>query len=505
MLIPGLTFAEKEGLVVNFEGHIQQLSPALDRLWDRVPPWEVVARLVAELTGESGLDTIAGLRRRLAAEEPAFSGVDLNAVGPTGARVGKTRRLIPARCGEKAKAIWPIYLIALGKAVFIWALALTCILVLIWFERKGAAFIQDRVGPNRAAILGVRLAGFIHNFSDVVKLLTKEMMVPAHANRRYFMFAPFVGITLILFAFAVIPWADNLRFGSWDIPMQVSRSERGDPLHPRHHVARSVRNDARRVVVEQQVLAPGGLRSSAQMISYEVPLALSLVGVFMVFGTVQLGEIVRGQGDLLFGFLPKWGVFVQPLGFILFITAAFAETNRTPFDIPEGESEIVAGFHTEYSGIRFALFYMGEYVAIVLASAMVTTLFFGGWQVPYFPTERLTANAGTVLRVMIGDGRDPLARVDGSFRRVRQAAQGKMAEGRPAEPGGEDPHGSRRRGARRPRGGARLLPVDYAPRVGKRDGGARRADRRVRYEARCSSAGCSSGSGGRCRGSATTS
>jgi NADH-quinone oxidoreductase subunit H len=140
------------------------------------------------------------------------------------------------------------------------------------------------------------------------------------------------------------------------------------------------------------------------MISYEVPLALSLVGVFMVFGTVQLGEIARGQGDLLFGFLPKWGVFVQPLGFIVFITAAFAETNRTPFDIPEGESEIVAGFHTEYSGIRFALFYMGEYVAIALASAMVTTLYFGGWQVPYMPTERLTANAGAVLSVMMTTG-----------------------------------------------------------------------------------------------------
>jgi NADH-quinone oxidoreductase subunit H len=137
------------------------------------------------------------------------------------------------------------------------------------------------------------------------------------------------------------------------------------------------------------------------MISYEIPLALSLIGVFMVFGTAQLGEIARSQGDLLFGFLPKWGIFLQPLGFVVFLTAAFAETNRNPFDIPEGESEIVAGYHTEYSGIRFALFYMGEYVAIVLASAMVTTLFFGGWQVPYLPTERLTANADTVLMVML--------------------------------------------------------------------------------------------------------
>jgi NADH-quinone oxidoreductase subunit H len=148
----------------------------------------------------------------------------------------------------------------------------------------------------------------------------------------------------------------------------------------------------------------GGLRSTAQMISYEIPLGLSIVGMFMVFGTVQLNEIVRGQGELLFGFLPKWGIFVQPLGFILFITAAFAEANRNPFDIPEGESEIVAGYHVEYSGMRFALFYMGEYAAIVLAAAMITTLYFGGWQIPYVPTETLINNADIVRQVLLSLG-----------------------------------------------------------------------------------------------------
>lgn len=294
-----------------------------------------------------------------------------------------------------------IHLIGLGKAVFIWGLALMCVPILIWFERKGAAFIQDRVGPNRASILGVRLAGFIHNFSDVVKLLTKEMMVPAHTNRWYFTLAPFVGITVILFAFAVIPWADNFRFGRWDIPMQVT-SLNGGILF----ILAITSLEVYGVVLagwssNNKFSLLGGLRSSAQMISYEVPLALSLIGVFMVFGTVQLGEIVTGQGNLLFGFLPKWGIFVQPLGFILFLTSVFAETNRNPFDLPEGESEIVAGYHTEYSGIRFALFYVGEYVAIVLAAAMVTTLFFGGWQIPYLPTARIISNAPMVLKVML--------------------------------------------------------------------------------------------------------
>jgi NADH-quinone oxidoreductase subunit H len=124
----------------------------------------------------------------------------------------------------------------------------------------------------------------------------------------------------------------------------------------------------------------------------------------MVFQSAQLNEIVRGQGELLFGVLPKWGIFVQPLGAILFIVAAFAETNRNPFDLPEGESEIVAGYHVEYSGMRFALFYMGEYVAIVLSAAMITTLFFGGWQIPYFPTESIVTNAHTWLKVMLSVG-----------------------------------------------------------------------------------------------------
>lgn len=296
------------------------------------------------------------------------------------------------------------YLIVLGKAVFIWGLALTLIPVLIWFERKGSAFIQDRVGPNRAAILGVRLGGFIHNIADVVKLMMKEMMVPAHVNKWYFTLAPFIGISVILFAFAVIPWADNLRFGAWDIPMKVAGLNGGILF-----ILAITSLNVYAIVIagwssNNKYSLLGGLRSSAQMVSYEIPLGLSIVGIFMIFQSVQLDEIVRGQGELLFGFLPRWGVFVQPLGLVLFMAAAFAETNRNPFDVAEGESEIVAGYHTEYSGVRFALFYMGEYVAIVLSSAMIATLFFGGWQVPYLPTATLVAHAPVVLKTMLAAG-----------------------------------------------------------------------------------------------------
>ncbi len=297
-----------------------------------------------------------------------------------------------------------IYLIGFGKAVFIWLLALSLLPLMIYLERKGSAFIQDRVGPNRAAVLGLRLGGFLHLIADVVKLIMKEMIIPAHVNRWYFSLAPFIGFTFILFAFAVIPWADNLIVGGWNIPMQVTTLN-GGILYIFAVTSLNVYG----IVLagwssNNKYSLLGGLRATAQMVSYEIPLALSVVGIFMIFGTVQLNEIARGQGEMLFGFLPRWGVFIQPLGCILFIVAAFAETNRNPFDVAEGESEIVAGYHTEYSGVRFALFYMGEYVAIVLSAAMIVTLFFGGWQIPWLPTEAVRANAPTVLRVMLSIG-----------------------------------------------------------------------------------------------------
>jgi NADH-quinone oxidoreductase subunit H len=145
----------------------------------------------------------------------------------------------------------------------------------------------------------------------------------------------------------------------------------------------------------------GGLRAAAQMVSYEVALGLAIMGVIMVYGTLDLATVVQEQGGLLFGFLPRWGIFLQPLGFLLFLVAVFAETNRTPFDMAERDAEIVAGFHTEYSAVRFAAFFMGEYIHIIVGSGIVTTLFLGGWQVPYVSTEALRQNGTTTLTVMM--------------------------------------------------------------------------------------------------------
>jgi NADH-quinone oxidoreductase subunit H len=140
------------------------------------------------------------------------------------------------------------------------------------------------------------------------------------------------------------------------------------------------------------------------MLSYELPMGLALIGAVLVYGTLHLNEIVQSQGHLIFGFLPQWGILVQPLAAIIFIVCAFAETNRNPFDLAEGESELVAGFHTEYSAMKFGLFFLGEYMAIIGSSALIATLFFGGWQIPWLPTETLVKHVATVLPVALGLG-----------------------------------------------------------------------------------------------------
>jgi NADH-quinone oxidoreductase subunit H len=146
----------------------------------------------------------------------------------------------------------------------------------------------------------------------------------------------------------------------------------------------------------------GGLRAAAQVISYEIPLALAVISLLVVYGTVNLTEMAQFQGQLLFGFIPMWGVVLQPIGVIIFIVAAFAEANRTPFDLAEGESEIVAGHHTEYSGMKFTIFFMGEYVAMFTSSAIIVTLYFGGYQIPWFNTATLLKFAVPVtLLIMI--------------------------------------------------------------------------------------------------------
>jgi NADH-quinone oxidoreductase subunit H len=287
-------------------------------------------------------------------------------------------------------------LIIAARAIAAWMLPLSMIPLLIWFERKGAAFMQDRTGPNRASILGVRLGGIVHNFADVVKLITKEDITPAHVNRFFFVLAPMIAMTVALLTVAVIPLADTIVIGDRAIPAQAA------PISPGILYILAISSFSVYSIVlagwasNNSYSLLGGIRASAQMISYELTMGLSVVGMIMIFGTFDLNEMVRGQSGEILGVLPKWGIFLQPVAFLLFLTSAFAETNRNPFDLPEGESEIV-GYHVEYSSMKFALFFMAEYAHMVVAAAVTATLFFGGWQVPFLSTEELRTHAPVLV------------------------------------------------------------------------------------------------------------
>ena len=290
------------------------------------------------------------------------------------------------------------------KALFVLLFGLSMVPLLVWLERKVSALIQDRIGPNRAAIGFIRLGGLIHLIADSLKMLSKQQIIPRNVHYFHYMLAPVVIATVALVILPIVPFADVLRIGGREIPMQVLNIDAGLLWY----------FAMTSLMVYGVVLAGwssnnkfsllGGMRSSAQLISYELPLGLSVIGIIMLTGTVHLNEIVRQQGELLFGFLPKWGLLLQPLAAIVFIVCAFAETNRAPFDLAEGESELVGGFHTEYSGMLFGTFFMAEYVAMVVASAMIVTLFLGGWQIPFLSTAALIQHAALMTQVSLGAG-----------------------------------------------------------------------------------------------------
>jgi len=295
----------------------------------------------------------------------------------------------------------PVLLESLAKIVFMLLIILGLLPPLIWAERKGAAFIQDRTGPNRAQILGVRLAGLIHPIADVFKLLFKEDIRPQRVHRVLYALAPLTVMAVALATFAVIPFGDYIIIGGRQIPLVVADLNVGIL-----YILAIASLGTYGVVLggwasNNKFTFLGGVRSSAQMISYEISLGLALMGILLIFSSFKLTDIVAGQSALIWGLVPKWGVVVQPLGFVLFLTAVFAETNRNPFDLPEGESEIVAGFHLEYSSMKFALFFMAEYAHMIISAMIVSSLYFGGWNIPWLPRPVLEDKAGFLLPVCI--------------------------------------------------------------------------------------------------------
>lgn len=293
----------------------------------------------------------------------------------------------------------------LFKALFATLVILNFLPILIFFERKGMAMIQDRIGPNRAFIpgLGLRLAGLVFTLADVVKLLFKEDIAPRGVNRFYYRLAPVVALATAIAAGAVIPLAHPLEFGSGTLTLQALDAGVGILF-----ILAASSLGVFAIVLSgwasnNKYSLLGALRASAQMISYEITMGLALVAAIMVFGSTDLNVMIGAQGGFAIGFLPDWGIFRQPVGFVLFLVAAFAETKRAPFDLAEAEAELVAGYHTEYSSIRFGLFYMAEYIHIVVVSMLLSVIFFGGWQIPYVSHAWLRdpGHAATVMRILL--------------------------------------------------------------------------------------------------------
>ena len=273
-------------------------------------------------------------------------------------------------------------LIVLAKVVLalIWTLLLA--LFLTWVERKESAVMQDRIGANRASVFGLRLFGLFQPFADAIKMLFKEDFAPAFSQRALHWLAPMFSFFFVSVTLVAVPFGDAIRLFGRRIPLQVV-----DLNAALLFVLAMLSLGIYGILVSgwasnSRYALLGSLRGAAQLISYEVALGLSLVGLIMVFPSLRLSEIVRFQGGLLFGFLPKWGIFLQPLGFVAFFLAGMAETKRVPFDMPEGESEII-GFYTEYGGLKFGLFMFTDFLEVIILAALATTLFFGGWQVPW--------------------------------------------------------------------------------------------------------------------------
>lgn len=274
------------------------------------------------------------------------------------------------------------------KAGVVAFVLLTALAYVQWLERKVLAHIQLRVGPRR-----VGPHGLLQPLADVVKLITKEDMIPSHVNKVFYLLAPFIAVTFALIPIAVIPFGADINIGPIHTNMELADLNIG-VLFILGITGMGVYGVALAGWASNNKYALlGGLRSSAQMISYELPMAMAIATPLLVLNTLSFRKLVEAQDGYNFGFIPRWTIFqggpifpLLMLAFIIFMIAAFAETNRIPFDLPEAENELVAGFHTEYGSMKFAAFFMAEYCNMITVCCVATLLFLGGWH-PIFPVK----------------------------------------------------------------------------------------------------------------------
>src|ERR1700704_6317929 len=283
----------------------------------------------------------------------------------------------------------PYLVLSLIKTLIVVAVLMHTLAYLQWIERKVIAHVQLRVGPRR-----VGPHGLLQPLADVIKLLTKEDMLPSHVNKVFYFLAPFIAVLFALIPMALIPYGGDvhLNLAGFEIntTMQVTDVNIGS-LFVLGLSGMGVYGVALAGWASNNKYSlMGGLRSSAQMISYELPMAMAIAAPLLMFNTLSFRGMVDSQMGYYLGFIPRWAIFQMPLpqllSFLLFMVAGFAETNRIPFDLPEAENELVAGFHVEYASMKFAAFFMAEYANMVTVTAVGTLLFLGGWH-PIFPAE----------------------------------------------------------------------------------------------------------------------
>lgn len=280
-------------------------------------------------------------------------------------------------------------IIIISKIGFVLTVLLTGVAYSVYAERRVSAFIQNRYGPNR-----VGPEGLLQPLVDVVKLLMKEDIVPEKANKFIHSLAPTISIIVSLSTIAVIPFGDTITIGDRVIKLQIADVNVG-VLYFLAMTSLGVYGiTLSGWSSNSKYSLLGGLRSSAQMISYELSMGLAVIAIILMNGSLELDTIVQSQAGW------KWNLILQPVGFIIFLTSAFAETNRAPFDLPEAEQELVGGYHTEYSSMKFALFFLAEYANVIVSSAMITTLYLGGWQVPYLQDIGLPAMATSIIQIL---------------------------------------------------------------------------------------------------------
>jgi len=307
------------------------------------------------------------------------------------------------------------FLLSLIKAVVVAFVLLTALAYLQWVERKVIAHIQVRMGPYR-----VGPHGLLQPLADVIKLITKEDLIPPHANKFLYLGAPFFAVTMALLSISVIPFGSEIHVLGNTTWMQLTDLNIGI-LFVLAISSMSVYGVAMAGWASNNKYSLlGGLRSSAQMISYELPLSMAVAAPLLLANTLSLRHIVLQQTGYYLGFIPRWSIFQGPMpqifSFIIFLIAAFAETNRVPFDLAEAENELVAGFHTEYSSMKFAAFFMAEYANMITVCSITTTLFLGGW-LPLWPASAGSSYVPTLVflggaAVALYHGLNPARRMD---------------------------------------------------------------------------------------------